>query len=79
GFGYFRNFGRTRRQGVDLDATATFGAVRLSGHYTWLDATYRSSEHVGASGNSSNDGVAPGFDGTIAISRGNRIPLIPRS
>lgn len=79
GFGYFRNFGRTRRQGVDLDATATFGAVRLSGHYTWLDATYRSSEHVGASGNSSNDGVAPGFDGTIAIGRGNRIPLIPRS
>ncbi len=79
GFGYFRNFGRTRRQGVELDATATVGTVRFSGHYTWLDATYRSSEHVSGSGNSSNDGPAPGFDGTIAIATGDRIPLIPRS
>lgn len=79
GFGYFRNFGRTRRQGLDLDATATLGTVRLSGHYTWLDATYRSSERVGGSGNSSNNGAAAGFDGTIAIAKGDRIPLIPRS
>ncbi|MFA6122663.1 MAG: TonB-dependent receptor [Sphingomonas sp.] len=79
GFGYFRNFGRTRRQGVEVDANATFGRVHLSGHYTWLDATYRSAETVGGSGNSSNDGVAPGFDGAIAIRAGNHIPLIPRN
>jgi outer membrane receptor protein involved in Fe transport len=79
GFGYFRNFGRTRRQGVDVDATATLGRFRLSGHYTWLDATYRSSETVDGSGNSSNDGVAPGFEGDIAIVKGDRIPLIPRN
>ncbi|MDO7843919.1 TonB-dependent receptor [Sphingomonas immobilis] len=78
GFGYFRNFGRTRRQGVDVDARATLGRWTLSGHYTWLDATYRSPEVVNGSGNSSNDGPAPGFDGTIAIAKGDRIPLIPQ-
>ena len=78
GFGYFRNFGRTRRQGVDFDVQGRFGAVRLSGHYTFLDATYRSAETVDGSGNSSNDGPAPGFAGNIAIARGDRIPLIPR-
>ena len=78
GFGYFRNFGRTRRQGADLDLSARLGAIGLSAHYTLLDATYRSAETVGGAGNSSNDGPAPGFEGTIAIARGDRIPLIPR-
>lgn len=78
GFGYFRNFGRTRRQGVDVDATYAFGKVRLSGHYTWLDATYRSPETVNGAANSSNDGAGPGFEGEIAIETGDRIPLIPR-
>lgn len=77
GFGYFRNFGRTRRQGLDVDAKATLGRWTLSGHYTWLDATYRSPETVDGSGNSSNDGLAPGFEGRIAIAKGDRIPLIP--
>ncbi|MEG3122384.1 TonB-dependent receptor [Sphingomonas sp. GB1N7] len=79
GFGYFRNFGRTRRQGVDVDASYTLGQFRLSGHYTWLDATYRSPEVVNGGGNSSNNGPAPGFEGEIAIAKGNRIPLIPRN
>jgi outer membrane receptor protein involved in Fe transport len=77
GFGYFRNFGKTRRQGVDIDARATFGRFTLSGHYTYLDATYRSAEVVNGSGNSTNNGPAPGFEGNIAIAPGNRIPLIP--
>jgi outer membrane receptor for Fe3+-dicitrate len=59
GFGYFRNFGRTRRQGIDADLSGKLGPVRLSGHYTFLDATYRSTEQVDGSGNSSNDGPAP--------------------
>ncbi|MES2291008.1 MAG: TonB-dependent receptor [Pseudomonadota bacterium] len=77
GFGYFRNFGRTRRQGVDVDARATLGRFTLSGHYTYLDATYRSAEIVNGSGNSTNNGPAPGFEGNIVIAPGNRIPLIP--
>lgn len=79
GFGYFRNFGRTRRQGVDVDASYTIGKLRVSGHYTFLDATYRSEETVNGAANSSNNGPAPGFEGNIAIAKGNRIPLIPRN
>lgn len=79
GFGYFRNFGRTRRQGIDLDLRGAIGPVRLTGHYTYLDATYRSPEVVNGSANSSNDGPAPGFEGNIEIAKGDRIPLIPRN
>ena len=78
GFGYFRNFGRTRRQGVDFDASADLGNVRFSAHYTFLDATYRSAEVVDGSANSSNDAALPGFEGRIAIRPGDRIPLLPR-
>ena len=79
GFGYFRNFGRTRRQGIDVDLSGTIGPLRVSAHYTLLDATYRSAELVDGSANSSADGVAPGFGGTIAIAKGDRIPLVPRT
>lgn len=77
GFGYFRNFGKTRRQGLEVKGSATFGRLSLSASYTYLDATYRSSEVVGGSANSTNDAVAPGFEGSIAITPGDRIPLIP--
>ena len=78
GFGYFRNFGKTRRHGFEIEGSATFGTVSLTASYTYLDATYRSPEVVGGSANSANDAVAPGFEGSIAISPGDRIPLIPR-
>ena len=78
GFGYFRNFGKTRRQGVEAEGAATFGRVQISANYTFLDATYRSPETVGGEANSSNEGPAPGFEGEIDIEKGDRIPLIPR-
>ncbi|MCU6454570.1 TonB-dependent receptor [Sphingomonas sp. A2-49] len=78
GFGYFRNFGRTRRQGADVDLGGRIGPLTLSAHYTFLDATYRSGEVVGGAANSSGDAPAPGFEGRIAIAPGDRIPLIPR-
>lgn len=78
GFGYFRNFGKTRRQGIDVDMSGTLGPVRLSGHYTFLDATYRSAETVDGSGNSASEHAAPGIEGEIDIDKGDRIPLIPR-
>jgi len=82
GFGYFKNFGKTRRQGIELGLHArpasgwTFG-----GNLTLLDATYRSAETIGGTGNSSNDAAAAGFpgtEGTIAIRAGDRIPMLPR-
>ncbi len=78
GFGYFRNFGRTRRQGFAIEGNGAFGALALSASYTFLDATYRSPELVGGAANSSSDATAPGLDGSIAITPGDRIPLIPR-
>jgi outer membrane cobalamin receptor len=70
GYGYFRNFGKTRRQGIEVSADARLGKVSLSASYTLLDATYRSPEVVNGSANSSNDGEGPGFDGSIAIAPG---------
>jgi len=81
GFGYFRNFGETRRKGVELGAQARLGRVTVGGGYTFLAATYESEETVNGEGNSTNDSAesgARGLEGTIEIQPGNRIPLIPR-
>ena len=81
GFGYFKNFGKTRRQGVELGADAPIGPLTLALSYTLLDATYQSTEIVNGSGNNSNDrslAGSPGHDGSITIRPGNRIPLLPR-
>jgi outer membrane receptor protein involved in Fe transport len=81
GFGYFKNFGRTRRQGVELGIGARSNRVRAGVGYTWLDATFQSPETLSGSGNSSNDAAlagGKGLEGTIEITAGDRIPLIPR-
>jgi outer membrane receptor protein involved in Fe transport len=77
GFGYFRNFGKTRRQGIEAGFTARVAEVRFGANYTYLDATYQSTETLNGSANSTNDAVAPGLDGTIVVHPGARIPLIP--
>ncbi len=76
GFGYFKNFGKTRRQGVEAGVSSQMGPLTLAANYTYLDATYRSVEEVGGEGNSTNDG-GPGFEGVIEIEPGDRIPLVP--
>ena len=81
GYGYFKNFGKTRRQGLELGLSGNVGKFNLGAQYTWLDATYQSAETVNGSGNSSNSAASagrPGLDGTISIRPGDRIPLIPR-
>lgn len=81
GYGYFKNFGKTRRQGVELGLNHKLGPVTLGLAYTYLEATYQSHELVNGSSNSSNLAASagtPGLDGAIAIQPGNHIPLIPR-
>ncbi len=80
GFGYFRNFGRTRRQGLDLGADAPMGRATAGAAYTFLDVTYQSPETVNGTGNSTNDAAieTPGLEGSITIAPGDRIPLVPR-
>ena len=81
GFGYFRNFGTTRRQGIELSLDSHLQRVTVGAAYTFLDATYESAETVNGTGNSTNDAAAlgsKGLEGTIAIQPGDRMPLIPR-
>ena len=81
GYGYFRNFGATRRQGLEAGFSAVLAGARIGAHYTWLDASFRSAEHLGGAGNSRNDSAQAGFagvDGNIEIQPGQRIPLLPR-
>ena len=80
GFGYFKNFGKTRRQGAEIDVDGRWWRLNLGGGYTFLDATYQSPETVSGNSNSTNDSALTGqqgLDGNIQISPGNRIPLIP--
>lgn len=78
GFGYFRNFGKTRRQGLEADFNMRLWRFGIGGGYTLLDATYQSEEEVNGESNSSSDAEAPGLEGLIEIEPGAKIPLIPR-
>ena len=80
GFGYFKNFATTRRQGLEFDANWRLGRVTMGGGYTLLQATFESRETVNGTGNSTNElarTVSRGLEGTIEIASGSRIPLIP--
>jgi outer membrane receptor protein involved in Fe transport len=76
GFGYFKNVGRTRRQGVELAANGHFAKIKLGADYTYLNATYQSRQIVSGQGNSTNT-TGAGFDGDIAVASGDHIALIP--
>ena len=81
GFGYFKNFGETRRQGIELSASAHTGRLTTGAGYSFVDATYQSAETVDGTGNSTNSSALAGVkgsDGTITIRPGDRIPLIPQ-
>lgn len=73
GEGYFKNFGETRRRGVEGGINAQFGDLGIGANYTFLDATYQSNETFMAEANSSAD------NGNVNVKKGNRIPLIPRN
>src|SRR5581483_213090 len=81
GTGYFQNFAKTRREGLDADLDGRFGQVSWGLNWTFLSATYQSVETLDGSANNTNDiGLAgfPGLDGTITVHPGNRITGIPK-
>ena len=71
--GYFRNVGRTRRQGLELAGEAEVGAFKLSARYALVDATFRSEFVAHSPDNSTADDI-----GQITVHEGDRIPGIPR-
>ncbi len=81
GTGYFQNFAKTRREGFDANLDGRIGRVTWGLDYTFLLATYQSTNTVDGSANNTSDTALsgyPGLDGNIYIHPGNRIPLIPK-
>jgi outer membrane receptor protein involved in Fe transport len=73
--GFFTNFGKTRRRGIETSMAGNFGAFNLGANYTFIDATYQSAETLLGAANSSQDTT----DNSINIQAGDRIPLVPRN
>jgi len=81
GTGYFQNFAKTLREGVDADLDGRIGPVSWGFDWTFLSATYQSVETLDGSANNTNSFALqgyPGLDGNITVHPGNRIPVIPK-
>ncbi len=83
GYGYFQNFGKTRRQGVEASVAAHLRKMDAGAEYTFLQATYQSSQTIEADSNSSNSNALSGEKGVtdgglINITPGNHIPQVPQ-
>ena len=76
--GYFANFGKTRRQGVELGLSGRSGAFDAAVHYTRLAATYRSPACLVSQANSTagTSSVCTGED-EIEVRSGDRLPGLP--
>ncbi|MDE2082243.1 MAG: TonB-dependent receptor [Burkholderiales bacterium] len=83
GSGYFRNVGRTRRQGLEASLGLRHAALDLGLSLSLLDATFRDALTLSGTANSSNDlalAGAPGqAGGVIQVHPGDRLPLLPRA
>ena len=72
GFGYFRNAGSTRRQGLDANLRYHSKALGLRLGYSLIDATFRDSLIL------SSNSPSADANGLITVSPGDRLPLTPR-
>jgi len=81
GTGYFQNFGKTLREGVQANIDGNFGRIGYGLDYSFLSATYQSIDTLDGSANNTSDIALtgyPGVGGVITVHPGNRIPLIPK-
>jgi iron complex outermembrane receptor protein len=76
--GYFTNFGKTRRQGIELGMAADVGRTTISANYSLVDATYQSDATILAENNSSRGFGGVAADDEIRVRAGDRIPGIPQ-
>jgi outer membrane receptor protein involved in Fe transport len=82
GFGYFLNFGKTRRDGIELEFSEDWRQWSVGSNYTFLNATYQSPQTIDGGSNSTNDSALagePGIDDNIHIVPGDFIPQVPRN
>jgi iron complex outermembrane recepter protein len=77
--GYFTNFGRTQRQGVELGASQRGTRVNWSLAYSYLQAVFDDSACLVSAANSTanTSATCTGVD-EIAVRPGNRLPGLPR-
>jgi outer membrane receptor protein involved in Fe transport len=75
--GYFTNFGKTRREGIELGLAGEGGAFDWQVNYTWLRATFQSRACVVAENNSTAEADASCGDDQIRVERGDHIPGLP--
>lgn len=77
--GYFTNFGKTRRQGVELGLSGVWRWLSWSANYAFIDATFQSTACL-LSENNSTAGTSPncGAD-DIEVTPGDVIPGIPKN
>ena len=82
GTGYFQNFAKTLREGVQASLDGHINRVTVGLDYTFLSATYQSTETLDGTANNTSDIALsgyPGVGGVITVHPGNRIPLIPKT
>jgi outer membrane receptor protein involved in Fe transport len=77
--GYFTNFGKTRRQGIELGLGGAWRWLTWSANYAYVDATFQNSACL-LSPNNSTAGTNPACGGDdILVSSGDYIPGIPKN
>jgi outer membrane receptor protein involved in Fe transport len=76
--GYFSNFGRTVRQGVELSVSQQNGPWNWAVSYSYLRATFDSSACLVSESNSTAE-TSPNCTGDdeIEVKKGNRLPSLP--
>ena len=74
GAGYYKNIGRTKRQGLDLGFSGQYEKFKWNASYSYVRATYDSEVEFLNSSNSSADPD----DGDYTAKKGDRIPAIPK-
>ncbi len=87
--GYFTNFGKTRREGVELGASGSSGRLEWGASYSYIRATFQSNACIVSQNNSTRGtstqcspeaagepGVYQGDD-LIAVTPGSRMPGVP--
>lgn len=73
GRAYFRNIGRTRRQGGEASLRYERAHWRIAASYAFVDATFRTPLTLSSPAN-----PTAADDGTIAVEPGDRLPGLPR-
>jgi outer membrane receptor protein involved in Fe transport len=75
--GYFTNFGRTRREGLELGVSQRGSAIDWSLSYSYLRATFESSACLVSASNSSAGTSSACAADEIEVRPGNRLPGLP--